>query len=240
MTHIIVKEEYYHKLQPVQDFDNEPWKLQIPTSIVRSPELNENEFTTVCILKYAYDLNLRNQAQFSIENTSTIEIPHTQLKNYLGLSDNRTLKDYLKRLFELGLIFNLIDKFPKNKPLKIQLNVELLNQKPFTQLPINILKLLNKIHTTGMRLLYYYESYTNRDEDKPAYPSQEKIKEEIGISENTCCKYNQLMSELDILKYVTYPVVNTYQFNVNDKPICKRPNNTYEVLINNLKTKHEF
>jgi len=165
---------------------NKLW-LQMPTEVVRNIGFNIDKKSFAV---YAYLL----YKKFKAFNNSEIDVLLIDIKAVTGITDNRTIKKCFSNLHSQGLIKNQIDKLPINKPLQI-IMLEPYKNDYFTQLPLELLKLLNSIGLIGFRLMYYYESFINRSNVSKqfCYPSYETIQIDLGISNFSVTKYNKLL-----------------------------------------------
>ena len=201
--------------------------LQVPTEIVRNIGFNIDEKSFAV---YAYLLYKKFRSRDKDNNL--LKIDHNAMKNILCINDNRTLKRCFKVLYEQRLIKDEVSKFPTNGYLEVELLFPY-RKDWFTQLPLD---LLNKIKDTGhhgYRLMYYYESYINRNEvtQDYCYPSYITIREDLKISDDTLTKYNNVLKKLKLISIVKHEV----QFdNPLDEDKFTRFNNHYRVNLFNI------
>lgn len=167
--------------------DNNKIWLQVPTEIVRNIGFNIDEKSFVV---YAFLLFKK----FKAFNNSEINVLLKDIKFVTGVTDNRTLKKCFSNLHNQGLIKYQIDKLPINKPLQI-IMLDPCKSDYFTQLPLELLKSIDRVGLIGFRLMYYYESYINRSDMTKlfCYPSYETIQIDLGISNFSVTKYNKLL-----------------------------------------------
>lgn len=200
--------------------------IQIPTEIVRGEycKLDSRTFVLYAFLLYKEFKHFTKGA--------TMEIDHMTMKATTQINDNRTLKKCFLKLHEVGLVKELIDTFPSNGYLNVTLNLPF-KSKRFTQLPSIIFTRLLEMGHNGFRLLYYYESYINRKDALKtfAHPSYDLIRAHTLLSDDTLTKYNNLLSELQLLKITKHKV----EMNVDlDRDRFMRWNNHYQVILHNL------
>ena len=164
---------------------NKLW-LQIPNEVIRNTGFNidEKSFAVYAFLLYR---------KFKGFNASDMEVNLKDIKVMTGITDNRTIKKCFSILHNQGLISE-IDKLPINKPLQITM-YNPYKDSYFTQIPLELLKMMDVVGHIGFRLLYYYESYINRRNVTSlfCYPSYESIQEDLKISNFSVTKYNKLL-----------------------------------------------
>ncbi|QIC46259.1 hypothetical protein GAG94_03420 [Lysinibacillus sphaericus] len=206
--------------------ENKLW-LQVPTEIVRNIGFNidEKSFAVYAFLLFkkfrSYD-----------KNENVLKIDHNVMKNILNINDNRTLKRCFKMLYEQQLVEDEVSKFPTNGYLEVKL-LSTYRKDWFTQLPIDLLNIINDTGHHGYRLMYYYESYINRNEvtQDYCYPSYITIREDLKISDDTLTKYNNALKKLKLISIVKHEV----QFdNPLDEDRFTRFNNHYRVNLFNI------
>lgn len=204
---------------------NKLW-VQVPTEVVRNIgfNLDEKSFTV-----FAYLLFKKFR---SLDKDNVLEIDHVTLKKVLGINDNRTLKRCFDVLYDQKLIKDPVNKFP----VRSKLNIELLHpyrEEWFTQLPLDLLNSINDIGYTGFRLMYYYESYINRNEIMKdfCYPSYETICDDLKIKNDKLSKYN---NELKKLKFISITKHEVQFDNPLDEDRFTRYNNHYRVNLFNI------
>ena len=195
------------------------FKIQVPTNIVRSSLFTSVDFVLIAKLIQFYYIQKEDKSL-------TLSLDHDMLMYYLNISDKRTLKKSLKTLYEHGIIENEIVTLPKQKPITITLNDNLINNKTvFTQHEYILLnkEMIQLIGYHGIRLLYYYESYINRKTNKQfCFVSMETIQKDLNMSRPTIIKVNEQLCKLKFIKKEQHIVENnwytngekeTYQFN---------------------------
>ncbi|MET3505578.1 hypothetical protein [Halalkalibacter oceani] len=174
------------------------FKLQLLTEeVVRNPALKSSAF-----LLFAKLCELYGRCKSEL-----LEVNHTALKNYLSVSDNRSLKLIFNNMYENKLILNEIKSFPKKKALQVHINKEMTtlhSKNYFTQVDIRLLdkRIVDQIGSVGVRLIYYYESRINRLElyKDRCYASISTISQETGISKNTIMKYNEILKKNKLIR----------------------------------------
>lgn len=161
--------------------------LQVPTEIVRNIgfKIDEKSFAVYAFLLFK---------KFKAFNNSEIVVLLKDIKVVTGITDNRTIKKCFSNLHDQGLIMNKIDKLPINNPLQITM-LKPYKDDFFTQIPLNLIKSIDSIGLIGFRLMYYYESYINRNDMAKlfCYPSYETIQIDLGISNFSVTKYNNML-----------------------------------------------
>lgn len=206
--------------------DKKVW-LQVPTEIVRNIgfDIDEKSFSI-----YAYLLYTKFRSHN--KDSPVLQIDHIAMKTNLGINDNRTLKKCFKVLHNQKLIKNEVSKFPTNGQLKVEL-LSQFRKDWFTQLPINLLNKIKETGYNGFRLMYYYESYINRNNitQDYCYPSYIAIREDLKISDDTLTKYNDRLRKLKLITITKHEV----QFdNPLDENRYTRFNNHYRVNLINI------
>lgn len=200
-------------------------QIQIPNSIIKNEEivLDDKTFSLYVYLVY---LEFRSKS----EKGTYFKILHKELMHILNIGDNRTLKKCFLSLYESGLIEDKILNFPRNS-IPINIKIKHKKDKYFTQLPSNVLYKIKDIGYTGIRLLYYYESYINRKNNKEfAYPSQETIAKDLKYSFTTIDKYNKTLVKYKLIKIVVHEFTLD-RFDELDRPLFSRFNNHYYVRL---------
>jgi hypothetical protein len=183
------------------------------------------EFCLLLRLKYL---------SFTSGNKDIYDVYFGRLKSNLYINDNRTMKKCLNNIHKQGYINEDVD-VQRKKPVQIKLNMELLNEKPFSQLPTTLLDQIQEIDYVGIRLLYYYESYINRSSGNQfCFPSVETIVNDTGISKNTVTKYNEILKNKQMLRIVKHQLSTEYDYKDNDELIFDKYNNHYYVKVNNM------
>ncbi|MGE7840719.1 hypothetical protein ACQKNX_08000 [Lysinibacillus sp. NPDC093712] len=202
--------------------------LQIPTEIVRNIGFNVDEKSFAV---YAYLLYQKFRSHD--KNNNVININHNKMKDGLGITDNRTIKNSFNILHNQGLIKEKVIKLPINKELKVTL-LRPYDDNWFTQLPLNLNLYLDRIGLIGYRLMYYYESYINRNVISKDYcfPSYETILSDLKISDKTLTRYNNRLKKEKLISITKHQVHfdNPFDDNIFDKY-----NNHYRVNLFNIK-----
>ncbi|MBL4951021.1 hypothetical protein JK635_02045 [Neobacillus sp. YIM B02564] len=210
--------------------NNKKLLIQIPNEIIKNKVfmMDSNTFATYTYLKYLYFRNYNNEE---------IELLHRDFKNTLNISDNRTMKKCLLNLYKQGIILDYIDSFPKRKPIKLTFVPEPFETQSFTQLPATILYKINNIGCIGLRILFYYESFINRNDRSElqfAFPSIETTAMELNINKETVIQYNKILQENKLLKITKYEIEWDGVYNHLDKPLFIKYNNHYDVILKNM------
>lgn len=242
----IVEDLANKKDKPLNNFrqnDNtKMFMVQIASEVVRDNTVNDAEFVLYAKLVQLYQRSGKKDEY---------EVDYRQLMYFLDIGDNRTLKKCLNKLFNRGLILNEIRNLPKKQPLKIKINPEYIPSKDksikFTQLPHVILDLyiIKNIAYTGIRILYYLESYIDRskqyDIEQVAYPSEELIGKDTGNSRTTIVKYIQILEKEKLIKIernYLHPKADDGYID-DDVQLFIKYNNKYWVRRDNFKKRAE-
>jgi hypothetical protein len=205
-------------------------KIQIPDEVIRNTifTIDSNTFAMYVYLKYLYFRNY---------NKSEIELDLTELKETLHITDNRTIKKCFMKLHNNNIIVEKINKIPPRQMLTISFIPDLFITETFTQLPATILNKIDIIGTTGLRLLFYYESFVNRKERLErqfAFPSLLTIGKALHINKDTVIEFNKILHENDFISKIKYELKWDGEYNEQNKPKFTKYNNHYRVQINNL------
>ncbi|ARK30794.1 hypothetical protein [Halalkalibacter krulwichiae] len=178
------------------------FKIQIASEVVRDKTINDKEFVLYVKLVQLYQRHGQRE-EYVIKE-------YEQLMHFLKFKDNRTFKKCWNSLHKRGLIRNEIKNLPKTHPLPVRINPEYIPRKKenpikFTQLTHRLIDryVLDKIGYTGVRIMYYLESYIDRTKflwDHYAYPSEELIAEDTGNSRTTIIKYIKILDKVNLMK----------------------------------------
>lgn len=186
------------------------FKVQIATDIVRDSSISAMEFVVYAKLIHLYYLSDRKEE---------LEIPHAKLMYYLNIKENRTFRSCINNLTEKGYLLSKVDKLPRHGALKIKINIEKIPTKEngimFAQVTSSLLDKysLDKIDYVGCRLIYYYQSYINSKTGKEyAYPSEETIAEDLGITEKTVRKYNKKLESVKFAKIIKHELSTNNEY----------------------------
>jgi hypothetical protein len=205
-------------------------KIQIPDEVIRNSifVLDSNSFAIYAYLKYKY---------FRNRNNAEIELDIQELKDTLHITDNRTLKKCLIKLHDNNIIIERIEKLPTRKVVTINFIPDLFITEKFTQLPATILNKIDVIGTTGLRLLYYYESFVNRTERLErqfAFPSLLTIGKALKINKDTVIEYNRILHKNDLVSIIKHELKHDGEYNEQNKQLFIKYNNHYRVQVQNL------
>lgn len=157
----------------------------------------------------------------------------------LGINDNRTIKKSMDNLYKQKYILQPV-KIDSHSMGKIELNESLVKSKnKFTHVYVSSLEMLSRIGQIGIRLLFYYESYTNRNDKIKAssqfcYTSLDTISKETGLTRKTIIKYNDILKKEKLLDIDIHKLGTDYRYDENDKVIFNRYNNHYYVRLENI------
>lgn len=205
---------------------NKLW-LQVPTEIVRNIGFNidEKSFAVYVYLLY-------KKFRMHDKNNTVLEVDHVSIKNALGINDNRTLKNCFKNLYEQKLIKNEINYFPIRKKLKLEL-LHPYRDDWFTQIPLNLNLHIETIGLIGYRLVFYYESYINRNDIMKDYcfPAYETIINDLNISDKTLTRYNNKLKKEKLISITKHQVHFDNPFDENK---FDKFNNHYKVNLSNI------
>jgi hypothetical protein len=95
---------------------------------------------------------------------------------------------------------------------------------------------VNEIGCIGVRLLYFYESYINRNNNKVkfCYVSYETVRDCIGLSTKTIAEYNDVLIKTKLLKVTKHRLGTEYEYDKDDALVFDRWNNHYEVRLDKI------
>ena len=180
---------------------NNIFKVQVPTEIVRNPEITCEEFALLSLLLRAYYQNKKRINPFKVN--------YRVLKDRLNISKNETFKEHLNGLHKNGLLNDEITILPRRGILEVKLADKAITEQnkkvPFVQVTENIINqaVIQEIKSKGVRLFYYYKSYLDLRKTEPfAYPGFERIMSETGLSDNTVRKHNKIMQKNKFIKVI--------------------------------------
>ncbi|MGG2091271.1 hypothetical protein AB1283_00710 [Bacillus sp. S13(2024)] len=204
--------------------------LQIPDEIIRNSwfYLDDQSFCTYGLLKHSLFR--------SFNEGNELQIDHNKLKHKLHIGDNRTLKKIFKALHQNQIVMEHITAFPRKGSIALTLDPLTDKSNSFTQLPVSLFGKSEHIGVTGIRLLYYYESYINRKDTltrQYAFPSIETTSADLKLNHNTIITYNKLLKKHRLLKIVKHVLEeDAYDDEYNVQYI--KYNNHYFVRTENM------
>lgn len=205
---------------------NVSW-IQIPRRTIKNPELSSLEFCIVARLKFL---------QYASNSKEYFEIDMNELRRNLEINDNRTLKKAWTNLYQQKYIDEPVT-IHRGKPSKVILNPNMMHlNNDFAQLPLKLFSRIGEIGYHGFRLLYYYESYINRNKDHRqfCFTSLETIENDMGMSRKTILKHNETLVKAKLLKIQKHELGTDYQYDEAGELIFNKYNNHYEVRLENL------
>lgn len=202
--------------------------IKISTRVVRNEGLYiDNEsfhlYVTLCRL---YFLNNQN---------SELDINHKEVMRNLRISKNETFKKYINGLFKAGLIFDEVNNLPRRSTLPVRLNPEFLNDKPFTQLSLNIFNAYNElgISVDSFRLVFYYKSHINLHEhgrDRSfCFVGIRTLTDRLKIGNEKVIAANNDLKKKKIIKIEKHLLKHDHEYDEYDQMINSRFNNHYKI-----------
>lgn len=210
--------------------------IQIPDEIIK------NEWFTMDAYTFAVYVRLK-WVQFRLYGEEELTFDHKMMMHKLFISDTRTLKRCFKKLHQEQIILELISKLPTKGDLNLTFNAipDGKESRRFTQLPITLFHYLDDIGVTGLRLMYYYESYINRTQgnytsDPFAFPSIETISKDLNINSETVIKYNTILHKKKLIKVVKHKL-EIQGYNEKDEVYFDKYNNHYHIRLDRLVNK---
>ncbi len=227
------------------------FNIHIQNEIIRSKSIDCVTFYVYCKLIQRYYVEKSRNPE---KSSNTVEFNHKKLMQFCDIGDNRRFKKCLDLLYEKKLINTQIKVFPKQGTIQIELNTyfdkkkrekenKKVHQYYFARLPVEILdsRILKIIGHTGIRLLFYYESYTrNNVLEAFAFTSLDTISKETGLSRNTIIKYNEILRKSKLLRIDKHKLEGTGAYVTNEfgdeRAEFTKYNNHYRVDIYGIET----
>lgn len=172
------------------------FKIQVPSEVIKNPNLSHESFLVYCKLIQHYYVNKGE--------SYNIQIDHKKFMYFCNIKANQTFKKCINQLYDFKLVENKIDKLPRNGSIEIELNSKYVcNNKDFkfAQLPYYLLDkcVIDLIGLEGLRLLYYFKTYIN-NANEYCFSSRETIANEIGSNPKTVDKYVGLIKKNKFIK----------------------------------------
>lgn len=196
--------------------------VQVPTSVVRNEGvfIDNGSFMLYVRLCYLYFRNYKNEE---------ISFLHKVMMQKLFIKDSRTFKKRLNVLFENNLIKNKIEQLPRTKPVTVILNKEILTEKTFTQVNVNIFNYLDQIDEHAFRLLFYYKSHINLDvlDRDFCFVSFRTLQEQLKMGSTTISRANKQLQEKNLIKIERHELETDYS--EDDELMFNRWNNHYKL-----------
>ncbi|MEK4884896.1 helix-turn-helix domain-containing protein [Bacillus sp. FSL W8-0223] len=203
--------------------------IKVPTSIVRNENyfLSNQEFIMYARLCFLYFRNYKKKE---------IEIDHKRFMRFLKISDTRTFKNRLKKLYEVGLVENEINKLPTKGSLKIIFNDDIYyKDKHFTMLSSELFSYFIKeqIDEYAFRQVFYYKSHINmNDEERDrsfCFVSYDTLSKRLKISKSKVIEANRQLEKANLIKIDVHELETNYEYNELDELIFNKFNNHYYV-----------
>lgn len=203
--------------------------VKVPSGIVRNEEkyLSNDEFLLYARLCFLYFRNY---------NIKEIKLDHKKLMNFLDISDTRTFKSRLKKLYNLGLIENEITKLPTKGTLTIVFNEKVYEEdQHFTMLNANIFNHWRKgeIDEYAFRQVFYYKSHINKDDKERdrsfCFVGYDTLVKRLKISKTKVNEANDQLNKAKLVKIVPHKLETNHEYDENDELIFDRFNNHYYV-----------
>ncbi|ODA08154.1 hypothetical protein A7312_08995 [Paenibacillus polymyxa] len=212
--------------------------IRILSNCVRDPNLNANDFCLILYLKYMV---------WKSGDKYEFMVSVSDMKMYLSVSDNRTIKSSFQNLYESEYLLNAIEEIKPNKPIMLTLNeykfnTEIRSEKEFyTSLPINVLYGIKdgKLDRKEARLLYYIKSYINYSDPNKRYcytGIEKTMKTELNMSSNTIPKYTKKLVDKKLIEIEKHNLSTSYQYDEEGNLIFTKYNNHYYINMNALET----
>ncbi|MEH7346006.1 hypothetical protein V7122_19370 [Bacillus sp. JJ1532] len=203
--------------------------VKVPTGIVRNEEkyLSNDEFVMYARLCFLY---------FRSYNKKEIKLDHKKLMRFLKISDTRTFKSRLKKLYKLGLIEEEISKLPTKGTLTIVFNEKVYEEdKHFTMMNADVFNywVNDQIDEYAFRQVFYYKSHINLDDKERdrsyCFVGYETLVKRLKISKTKVKEANKQLEVAKLLKIVIHKLGTNYEYGENDELVFDRYNNHYYV-----------
>lgn len=210
--------------------------INIRSDVVRDPNITVNDFSMILYLKYMV---------WRSGNKYRFEVLLSDMKNYLQISDNKTLKPSYTSLYENRYLLKEVGEIKPNKPILFTLNEEKFNTEErekdeyYTSLPINVLNAMRdgKIDRKEVRLLYYLKSYINHTDLKKHFcytGIENTMVRELNMSDKTIPKYTKKLADKKLIRIERHDFKTSYQYREDGTLIFNKYNNHYYLEYNNI------
>lgn len=204
--------------------------VKMPTYIVRNDDiyLSNDEFVLYSRLCFLYFRNYQEKE---------IELDHKKLMQFLKISDTRTFKQRLKKLYQLGLIENEIAKLPTKGNLTIQFNEKMYDNKQFTLMSAEIFSYWrnDQIDEYAFRQVFYYKSHINLDDKERdrsfCFVGFETLSSRLKISKTKITDANKMLKKAKLIRIEKHKLETEYNYTDDDELIFEKYNNHYYVAI---------
>lgn len=209
--------------------DKKKLYIKVPSRIVRNEDiyLSNDEFLMYSRLCFLY---FRNYGE------REIELDHKKLMQFLKISDTRTFKSRLNKLFNLGLVEERITKLPTKGNLMITFNDEVFEDNtPFTMISTELFTYWknDQIDEYAFRQVFYYKSHINmKDNEKDrtyCFVGYETLAKRLKISKTKVEDANEQLKKVKLIKVKKHQLEETGVYDQNDELVFNRYNNHYYV-----------
>ncbi|MEH7084792.1 hypothetical protein V7139_18925 [Neobacillus drentensis] len=203
--------------------------VHVPSNIVRNEDfyLSNDEFVLYARLCFLYFRNYHNKE---------IEFDHKRLMDFLKISDTRTFKKRMKKLFDEGLIETNVINLPTKGSMKIVFNNKPIEEcKHFTMISAEVFSYWKneQIDKYAFRQLLYYKSHINLDDKENdrsfCYVGYETLTQRLKISKTDVKNANKKLEQAKLIAVTVHKLQNTNSYNDADELIFDRYNNHYHV-----------
>lgn len=199
--------------------------IKVPTNIIRNEDLflDNGEFLLYARLSFLYFRNYKNPE---------VKVDHKKLMINIGITDTRTLKKRLAKLYELKLIENKLDKLPRRGEVTILINKKLIDDSNnFTMMNAKIFNMMDVLNEDCVRLLFYYKSHiTKKDIHKQyCFVGYETLRHRLKIGNVTIKESNEILKKSKLIKIEKHELKHDNEYGVEDELIYSRYNNHYIV-----------
>jgi len=203
--------------------------VKVPSDIIRNENihLKNDEFLIYARICFLYFRNYQNK---------NIELDHKKLMQFVKISDTRTFKGKLVRLYELELIENKVDKLPTKGSLVIVLNDKLYEEdKHFTIINANVFTYIKNgsINYYAFRQLLYYKSHINKDDKERdrsfCFVAYQTLSERLKIGKTKIKEANDQLVKCKLLKITKHKLKTNHEYDDEDELLFDRFNNHYHL-----------
>jgi hypothetical protein len=166
------------------------------------------------------------------------EVVLSDMKNYVQIMDNKTLKKSFNNLYAFNYLLSEISELKPNSPSIFILNKSMFdteNRKEgeyYTALPVNVLNAIRdrKIDRKEARILYYIKSYINYTDFKKNYcytGIEKTMIKELKMGKNTIPSYTESLKKKKLIHIERNFLKTDFQYTEEGKLIRSKYNNHY-------------
>lgn len=202
---------------------------QMPDRVIKDNRITALDFCILVRIK---------QLQYIGGNNKKVEFSMSKLKCMMNVADNRTINKRLDNLKDKEYIEEYEVK--RGKASHVIVKDGVLEGKPFTQLYSRVIEDIEDIGVVGYRLLYYLESFINRNTVKNnfCFSSHGTIAADTGSSPSSVKAYIKKLEKRKYVKIESH-FIEFQGYDNDDKKYFSKFNNHYYVLLENMLTKNK-